>query len=193
MKKYWKHWGIAVPLASIVLWFVLGVATLRAQTTDTLIYCVLYPHRFPEVTSTAWEFFPSKLVERLALIELRQRSLDEIDRDLKRWGMTVYRLTFGHVDVNETDAHKLEQGPDAVLASEIAKLLYLKGLRASVPIAPHGCSAVHDALIDRNISTAKYFLKLEGKTDVAANPEAQIKKCRLSAEGLAQTYGFTLR
>jgi hypothetical protein len=188
-----KYLGAGVVLATAVIWFVLGVAALRAQNSFHLIYCILYPHRFSDATSVMWEWVPSRVVREIALAELKQRSLYEIERDFQPWGFTIYRVTFGHYDANEIDSKKLKDGPDEMLVRKIAELLHAKGLRATEPVLPHGCSAVHEALIDRNISAAKYFLELDGVVDVPGNPNAQGQLCRLSTEKLAQTFQRSLQ
>jgi hypothetical protein len=115
----------------------------------------------------------------------------DIREDFHRYGFTLYSGVVGYRDVrlSPSDARSSEE---IYFLREVASHV----LRAGVGldwVDGAGCTAIHQALIEGDIPSAKFLIHLGGGGQILGIPDASFKLCRLDVDSLAATKGLSLK
>lgn len=127
----------------------------------------------------------------LAQRALYSKTEAEIREDFRRYGYTLYSGAVGYREASLP--HNAPRSADEVqFLRDVASFVHRAGVGLDW-VDGAGCTAIHQALIESDASSAKYLLELGAGEQVGPNPAASYKLCRLDVAGLAAEKGLSLK
>jgi hypothetical protein len=179
--------GLIAAAVAYGIYLTLGVMAINRQPAYVLEAYAMSPHYLPRI----WRFLPH--ADTLALRALRAMPPADLQSDFRRMGFTLYSGGLGSRDIN-VDPHQPLSSREEKIVEEFTAIAFQAGVRLGQPwVDPGGCSSVHQALIERNASAARFLLRLENLDNFPGNPAATSPSCRQDATTLAEASGLTLR
>lgn len=126
----------------------------------------------------------------LAQHALYSKTQVEVQADFRRYGYTLYSGVLGY-----REAAQPQNAPRPVeeitMLRDFASFAHRAGVGLNW-VDGAGCTAVHQALMESDASSAKYLLELGAGDSMAPNPAASYEPCRLDVSSLAAKKGLPL-
>lgn len=115
----------------------------------------------------------------------------EVQEDFRRYGYTLYS---GALDYREATLLRTAPRPaeDVKMLRDIASFIHGAGVGLEW-VDGAGCTAIHQALLESDTSSAKYLLELGAADPIGSNPAASYKPCRSDVTTLAAEKGLSLK
>lgn len=164
---------------------VAGYMAIRAMPVTLLVDLSLYP----ENIANQWAFVPFK--KGLAQRALYSKTEAEIREDFRRYGYTLYSGVVGYREAT-LPRNAPRPAEDVKFLRDVASFVHRAGVGLEW-VDGAGCTAIHQALIESDASSAKYLMELGAGDQVGANPAASYKPCRLDVASLAAEKGLSLK
>ncbi len=156
-----------------------GILYFREWSTSLAQYAI-----HPEDIDRGWKLLP--LVDRVSFEIIKRRSPEIIRKDFSRATLGAVVSGFSYHSQELT----LEQRRKA---KELAELMLSKGVGIGIEfVDAGGCTALQGAIIANDEYVARTLLELGGEASTVANPNAELKPCRLDAYALAKEKRFSL-
>lgn len=182
--RNWLFSTGAVGVALYACYVFVGYVSIKALPTTLLIDASLYPQNLAK----HWVLMPFK--RQLAQYSLYSKTPTQVQEDFRRYGYTLYSGVIGYRDVT-IPRNTPRPAAEVRMIRDIASFVYRSGVGIDW-VDQAGCSAIHQALIESDLSSVRYLQELGGKISTSSNPTASYRLCRLDTATLAAEKGLSL-
>lgn len=184
MKKITKNTLVIGVFLSYGLYSAFGYFAVMALPTTLLIDHWLYSGNITK----KWSLLPMK--RALFRHAILSKSESEIQKDFRSYGYTLYSGAIGYRD------SKLPRGvnrsvEEAGFLRDVTSFAHRSGVGLDW-MDPVGCKAIHQALIEEDIASAKFLLTLNAGESTDPSAAAGYKLCKLDLRKLAELKGLSL-